>query len=363
MPDNSISSPSPETSSELSAMARVVQNAETKNYPGIFSGIAALDRATKGWRNSSLYVVAGAASMGCTSLMLSFMRNAVTDFGCGTAFFSLQMACDKLLVKWISLELGLSFDKIEAGELSAEEWYRLNSFVTTWSREAGDKARIIDAPNPTIGQIAADCKRLRQEGVRLFIIDNINRITVGKRARLFCANREQELSYIVRRLKTLARELDAPVLVVSQLSRTGADRGRYGRPQLTDLRDSGAIENEADVVILLYRAEYYKFMEDENGNPTRNKAELIIAKNTFGRTENVSTQFSTESGLFKDLERDDWSADFSDSYSPATAPTPFPASTFAGSSPDIAPYAPNTIRLGSKMRSKSTRARDEEPPF
>jgi replicative DNA helicase len=299
----------PEYRKERAALINLIKDAEIGKMgtlPGIPSGIIALDRITNCWNNSTLNVIAGAPSMGCTSLLLAFMRNAVTDFKREVAFFSLQMPCQKLLTKWLSAELELPFNEITSGKLSDHHWHEISKLVPDWDKDLENLVRIVDTPAPTIGKIVADCRRLREEGTSLFLIDNINRITLGKRERAICTNRTQELSYIARRLKTLALELEAPFVVVSNLNRAGADR--FPRPQLSDLRDSGAIENEADIVILLYRAEYYKQTEDEFGNSTHNRAELIVAKNTFGKLDTVGAEFISTYGRFRDLEGDRYDA-------------------------------------------------------
>lgn len=321
----------PDYRKERAAVFRLIRDAEESKHgglPGIPSGLIALDRVTYGWGNSTLNVIAGAPSMGCTSLLVAFMRNAATDFKRGVAFFSLQMPCQKLLTKWLSVELELPFKQIVSGQLAEHQWYEINKLMPNWDKDLEDLVRIIDAPAPTIGKIVADCRRLREEGTELFLIDNINRITLGKRERALCTNRTQELSYIARRLKTLALELDAPFVVVSNLNRAGADR--FPRPQLSDLRDSGAIENEADSVILLYRAEYYKQTEDDFGNSTHNKAELIIAKNTFGTLDTVSVEFMSAYGRFRDLEEER-----AEVYPPATTMklVPFPKANSFGEEP------------------------------
>lgn len=264
------------------------------------------------------------------------MRNAAVEFRHKVAFFSLQMRSDKLLTKWLSLEVEVSYDKIEAGNLTPEELVRLNDSVRRWEGDAGSLIWLVDTPNLTISGLVARCKKLKAEGAELFLIDNLHRIAIGPKARAFCHNREQELAYIMRRLKTLAYEVDAPVIVVAQMSRAAATHGMYSRPKLGHLRDSGAIENEADVVVLLYRHEYYGMSEDEEGNSTHNMAELIVAKNNFGKTETANVRFMTEYGLFKDIEHDEY--------------TPEPTHTAPGNIREApVPFPKGTIRLGSRL--------------
>lgn len=338
------------------AMNYAGRAAEDGQQLGIPSGLAALDELITHWRKSSLAIIAGAPSMGCTALLLACMRHTVQNARLGAAFFSLQQRSDKLLAKWMSQELGVCYTKIETGQLTEAEEAKRNDFVKVWERSAGPLAIIDDFPNPTIGRIVNRCKRLRASGTELFLIDDINRIALGKKARAFCSNREQELASIVRRLKTLAYELDAPVLVVSQLSRAASDRSRGSRPQLTDLRDSGALENEADVVVLLYRPELYQFVQDSEGNPTAGRAELIVAKNAFGKTGIARVRFRAEIGLFEDIEAEQYAPDADKEWHPDLAKP-------------LRPFAPNSIRLGSKINQvpeplpKSTFNPFEEPPF
>ncbi|MVN79296.1 hypothetical protein GO988_23435 [Hymenobacter sp. HMF4947] len=321
----------PDYRKERAAVHRLIREAEEGKYGGLLgipSGLITLDRITNGWGNSTLNIIAGAPSMGCTSLLLAFMRNAATDFKRGVAFFSLQMPCQKLLTKWLSIELELPFKQVASGQFSDHYWHEITKLMPDWDRDLDNLVRILDTPAPTIGKIVADCRRLREEGTQLFLIDNINRITLGKRERALCTNRTQELSYIARRLKTLALELEAPFVVVSNLNRAGADR--FPRPQLSDLRDSGAIENEADIVILLYRAEYYKQLEDEMGNPTHNKADLIVAKHTFGPLDTASVEFRSAYGRFADLQEDRYDAYTSEA---STKLDPFPKANSFGEEP------------------------------
>jgi replicative DNA helicase len=319
---------------ERAAMRRLIKDAEIGKMgaiQGIPSGLVALDRITNCWSNSTLNVIAGAPSMGCTSLLLAFMRNAVTHFKREVAFFSLQMPAQKLLTKWLCVDLELPFHKLTTGQFPDHQWLEINKLLPGWDRDLENLVRIVDAPAPTIGKVVADCRRLRDEGTELFLIININRITLGKRELAICTNRTQELSYIARRLKTLALELEAPFVVVSNLNRAGADR--FPRPQLSDLRDSGAIENEADTVILLYRAEYYGQMDDDFGNSTHNRAELIVAKNTFGTLDTAGVEFISTYGQFADLPEDKHNA-----YTPPAPVTPFPFTGSGASHKDDPPF-------------------------
>ena len=134
--------------------------------------------------------------MGCTALLLACLRHASERSRRGVVFFSLQLRADKLLAKWISQEIGVTYAKIETGQLSETELAQLNDFARRWEKDAGTLVSISDAPNPTITRIVNDCRRMKASGAELFLIDNINRIALGKKARALCSNREQELAYI-----------------------------------------------------------------------------------------------------------------------------------------------------------------------
>lgn len=319
---------------------QIIAKAEEKGLPGIPSGFIGLDRITNCWKRSTLTVLAGPPSMGCTSLMLAFLRNAVVEFKTTTALFSLQLSREQLLTKWLSAETEVPYEKIESGNLHDHEWLKINTSTALWTSHAEAFIRVLDDANPTIEKVMEDCRRLREEGVSLFLIDNLSRITLGKKSRAFCPNREQEVSHIIRCLKSLARELEAPVIVVSHMNRSGRERAYSYRPQLGDLRDSGTVEYEADVIILLHRPEYYKQTEDDMGNPTYNVAELIVAKNAFGRTETVQVEFKSACGRFSDQEQPRFSgSDFDEEEG----------------------FAPNTIRLGSRLNATSSGKKAPQP--
>ncbi|MBG8555009.1 DnaB-like helicase C-terminal domain-containing protein [Hymenobacter guriensis] len=266
---------------------------------GVPSGLAALDRVTRGWQPGTLTVVAAAPSMGCTSFLVSCMNEAAVYFGEQVALFSLQHSKEQIIRKCLCALGEVAYEKLLSG-LPDYTFAELANKVQQWDRIAADKLYILDEPAPSLNQIRAQARQLCGRGVSLILIDNLHRLKVPAKVRAFCSNREQEISYLVRGLKTLARELKVPIVVVSHLNRLLRDRPAPSRPQLGDLRDSGSIEYEADLILFLHRNEYYGESEDEMGNPTREVAEIIVAKNAFGSREIVQVQFKAEFGRFSD---------------------------------------------------------------
>src|SRR5690606_20504208 len=199
------------------------------------------------------------------------------------AFFSLEMASVQLITRLISSETGLSSEKLRTGKLEKHEWEQLNVKV-----KALEKAPLFidDTPSLSIFDLRAKARRLAsQHGIKMIIIDYLQLMTAAGSG----GNREQEISTISRNLKALAKELSVPVIALSQLSRAVETRGGSKRPLLSDLRESGAIEQDADIVSFIYRPEYYKIDEwdDDEHSPTAGQAEFIIAKHRNGGLENI----------------------------------------------------------------------------
>ncbi len=262
---------------------------------GVPSGFSALDRLTSGWQNSDLVIIAARPGMGKTAFVVSAMRNAAVDFKRPVAIFSLEMASVQLVNRMISAEAELDGEKIRKGQLADFEWQQL---VHKTNRLSAAPIFIDDTPALTILELRAKCRRLKAEhGVQLIIVDYLQ-LMRGDTG----GNREQEIASISRALKGIAKELAVPVIALSQLSRGVETRGGDKRPQLSDLRESGSIEQDADLVIFLYRPEYYKITVDEEGNPTQNLGELIIAKHRNGSTGSVKLKFIGKFTKFADYE-------------------------------------------------------------
>ena len=268
---------------------------------GIPSGFTQLDRITAGWHKSDLIILAARPGMGKTAMILSAMRNAAVDFNHAVAIFTLEMSSIQLVNRLISAEAELDSDKIRRGTLAEYEWEQL---VHKTGRLSEAPIFIDDTPALSILELRAKCRRLKaQHDVKLIIVDYLQLMSGEyNRPGAMPGNREQEIASISRALKNIAKELEVPVIALSQLSRAVETRGGDKRPQLSDLRESGSIEQDADMVIFLYRPEYYGLTEDENGMPTQGICEVIIAKHRNGSLDTVNLKFVGRFTRFSDLD-------------------------------------------------------------
>lgn len=265
---------------------------------GCPTGFTRLDRLTGGWQRSDLIIVAARPSMGKTAFTLSIARNAAVDFNKPVAIFSLEMSSQQLVKRLISAETELPAEKIIKGQLAEHEMVQLMKK----SGALGDAPIFIDdTPAINIFELRAKCRRLKmQHDIQLVVIDYLQLMTSSENGK--SGNREQEISSISRALKSIAKELNIPIIALSQLSRKVEDRGGNKRPILSDLRESGAIEQDADLVCFLYRPEYYGFDEDDEGNSTKGVAEVIIAKHRNGALDRVRVRFIDQYIKFVDME-------------------------------------------------------------
>lgn len=262
---------------------------------GIPSGFSRLDRVTSGWQKSELIIIAARPGMGKTAFVVSALRNASVDFNFPVALFSLEMASLQLVNRLISAEAELDSEKIKKGNLADFEWQQM---VHKTKRLSSAPIFIDDTPALSILELRAKCRRLKAEhNIQLVVIDYLQ-LMKGEAS----GNREQEIASISRALKGIAKELNVPVIALSQLSRGVETRGGDKRPQLSDLRESGSIEQDADIVMFLYRPEYYKITVDEEGMPTQGMAEVIIAKHRNGSLENVKLKFIGKYTKFADYD-------------------------------------------------------------
>ena len=291
-----------------------------------------------------------------TAFVVSAMRNAAVEFKRPVAIFSLEMSSLQLVNRLISAEAELDSDKIKKGTLADHEWQQLNHKITDLSAAP---IYIDDTPALSIRELRTKCRRLRsQKDVQLIIVDYLQLMSGNTDGR--GGNREQEIASISRALKGIAKELNVPVLALSQLSRSVETRGGEKRPQLSDLRESGSIEQDADMVIFLYRPEYYGLDQDAEGNSTQGVGEVIIAKHRNGSLETVQLKFIGRFTKFADLDGE--GAFDTNGYQPMG----LPASTFDS---EPSGFAPNTIRLGSKINEspvafpKGNINKHEDPPF
>lgn len=294
-----------------SLMAQAIHELEErKNHKdgltGVPSGFTALDRVTSGWQKSDLVIIAARPGMGKTAFVVSALRNAAVDFNHAVAIFSLEMSSVQLVNRLISAEAELESEKIKKGSLADYEWQQL---IHKTNKLSSAPIFIDDTPALTILELRAKCRRLKaQHDVQLIVIDYLQLMS-GDSSK-GGGNREQEIASISRALKGIAKELDVPVIALSQLSRAVETRGGDKRPQLSDLRESGSIEQDADMVMFLYRPEYYGITEDESGMPTQGTGEVIIAKHRNGSLENVGLKFIGKFTKFADLDVQGFSNDF-----------------------------------------------------
>ncbi|EID74397.1 replicative DNA helicase [Imtechella halotolerans] len=285
----------------MKAKQKIQEIANKEGLSGIPTGFTKLDQLTSGWQPSDLIIVAARPGMGKTALTLSMARNISVDQNTPVAFFSLEMSSVQLITRLISSETGLSSEKLRTGKLEKHEWEQLNVKVKNLEKAP---LYIDDTPSLSIFDLRAKARRLAsQYGIRLIIIDYLQLMTAGGSSK-GTGNREQEISTISRNLKALAKELDVPVIALSQLSRAVETRGGTKRPLLSDLRESGAIEQDADIVSFIYRPEYYKIDEwdDEERTPTKDQAEFIVAKHRNGGLDNIRLKFLGHLGKFDNLD-------------------------------------------------------------
>ncbi|OFY19992.1 MAG: replicative DNA helicase [Bacteroidetes bacterium GWF2_33_38] len=266
---------------------------------GVPSGFTGIDRITSGWQRSDLVVIAARPSMGKTAFVLSMARNMAVNHKRPIALFSLEMSSLQLVNRLIVSETELAADKVRNGRLEDFEWQQLETKVKSL---IAAPIYIDDTPAISLFELRAKCRRLKaQHDIQLIIIDYLQLMTAGSDMR---GNREQEVSIISRSLKAIAKELEVPVIALSQLNRSVEMRSGDKRPQLSDLRESGAIEQDADIVLFIHRPERYGLLEFEDGSETKGMAEIIIAKHRNGAIGDVRLRFRNEYARFEDYAHD-----------------------------------------------------------
>ncbi|HYC30542.1 MAG TPA: replicative DNA helicase, partial [Chitinophagaceae bacterium] len=268
-------------------------------FTGVPSGFSALDRITHGWQKSDLVIVAARPAMGKTAFVISMARNAAVDHNIPVAVFSLEMNALQLAKRLISSEAEIDGSKIRTGEMADHEWQQLNARI---DRLAEAPIYIDDTPALNVFELRAKCRRLKaSHNIQMIIIDYLQ-LMQGSAEGNKNGNREQEISHISRSLKVIAKELNVPVIALSQLSRAVETRGGDKRPVLSDLRESGSLEQDADMVCFLYRPEYYGFHQDNDGMSLENVGEVIIAKHRNGPTDTVKLKFIKNQARFADFD-------------------------------------------------------------
>ena len=256
---------------------------------GVPTGFADLDKLTGGLQRSDLIILAARPAVGKTSFQLGIAHNAAVQYGKTVAIFSLEMSAEQLVQRLLAMETGVDSHRLRLGLINDDEWDQISR---AFGRLAEAKIFIDDTPSINIMELRSKARRLMAEhGVDLIIVDYLQ-LAQGRRAE----NRVQEISDISRSLKGLARELNVPVLALSQLSRAVESRTDH-RPMLSDLRESGSIEQDADIVMFIYREDVYDPDTEKKGI-----AEIIVAKHRNGPTDTISLRFFDRTARFADLE-------------------------------------------------------------
>ncbi len=259
---------------------------------GIATGFAELDKMTAGFQRNDLIIVGARPSVGKTAFALNIAQNVATTTGENVAIFSLEMGAEQLVMRMLCAEGNIDAQRLRTGSLTDEDWGKLTMAMGSLSN-AG--IFIDDTPGVKITDIRSKCRRLKQEhGLGMILIDYLQLILGSGRSG---ENRQQEVSEISRSLKQLARELQVPVIALSQLSR-GVEQRQDKRPMMSDIRESGSIEQDADIVAFLYRDDYY-----DKESESKNIIEIIIAKQRNGPTGTVQLAFVKEYNKFVNLER------------------------------------------------------------
>ncbi len=266
---------------------------------GVPSGFQRLDDMTGGWQRSDLIIIAARPSMGKTAFSLALARNSALhpDQPAGIAYFSLEMSSQQLAQRLLTSEARVDAQAARTGRMTDEDWPRL---ARAAGRLSAAPIFIDDTPGLSILELRAKSRRLKAEhDIGMVVVDYLQLMHGSGDVR--GGNREQEIAQISRSLKSLAKELNVPVIALSQLSRAVETRGGDKRPQLSDLRESGSIEQDADVVAFIYRAERYGITVDENGNSTEGIAEIIIGKQRNGPIGSVELAFVNQHARFENL--------------------------------------------------------------
>ena len=273
-----------------------LSSADSDQYKGYTTGFTDLDRSITGLNKSDLVIIGARPAMGKTSLALNMARNTAMLGKKKVVFFSLEMTKEQLAQRVLSTEARVESTKMRTGNITSDEWARL---ATATSLLSNCELYFDDTSNMTVPEMKSRIRRLRD--VDAVFVDYLQLMKSGQRVE----NRVQEVSEITRNLKLMAKDLNIPVVVLAQLARSTEGRGKSHKPQLSDLRESGSIEQDADIVIMLYRKEYYtddagEIPEEEK--PAINEAEFIISKNRHGPTNTVKVAWNGDYTLFSNLE-------------------------------------------------------------
>ena len=334
------------------AIKRMEIASKTEGTSGVRSGFHALDKITSGWQRSDLIIMAARPAMGKTAFVLSMAKNMGVDFNIPVAVFSLEMSNVQLVNRLIMNVCELEGEKVKNGKLSEAEWDKLDRDV----KDLIDAPIYIDdTPSLSVFELRSKARRLvREHKVQILIIDYLQLMNASG---MSFGSREQEISIISRSLKGLAKELDIPIIALSQLNRGVEGRTGYEgkRPQLSDLRESGAIEQDADMVCFIHRPEYYKITEDLQGNSTLGIAQIIVAKHRNGATDDADLKFKGAYAKF--MNKDDQDMDdnpfANNGFQSIPSKMNDESSSFYTDAPAMTPNSPSPFQPG--------RQRDEMP--
>ena len=274
-----------------------LSGADKDKYKGYTTGFIDLDKAITGLNKSDLVIIGARPAMGKTSLALNLARNTAMMGKKKVLFFSLEMTKEQLAQRVLSTEARIESTKMRTGNITGEEWAKL---ATATALLSNCELYFDDTSNMTVSEMKSRIRRLRD--VDAVFVDYLQLMKSGGRVE----SRVQEVSEITRNLKLMAKDLNIPVVVLAQLARTTEGRGKSHKPQLSDLRESGSIEQDADIVIMLYRDEYYAGEKDEQPDeprPAINEAEFIISKNRHGPTTTIKVAWNGDYTLFSNLEQ------------------------------------------------------------
>ena len=259
---------------------------------GIPTGFRELDELTHGFSGGQMIIVAARPAMGKSTLALDFARSAAVTNGMTAAFFSLEMGRNEIAMRLLSAEARIQFQDLRKGDIRDEDWDKMSLAVDRLNEVP---LFIDDSPNMSLMEIRAKCRRLKQRNnLKLIVLDYLQLLSSGKRVE----SRQQEVSEFSRTLKLLAKELDVPIIALSQLNR-GSEQRTDKRPQVSDLRESGSIEQDADMVLLLHRDEVY-----DKESPRAGEADIIVAKNRAGPTRDIVVAFQGHYARFQDMAQD-----------------------------------------------------------
>ena len=264
---------------------------------GVPTGFRDLDKLTLGWQPSDMIIIAARPSMGKTAFVLSMARNIAVDEQKPVAFFSLEMSATQLMMRLLVAEAQLDSRDVRSGRLTPEQWAHLEKSAKPLAEAP---IFIDDTPALPITEFRSKVRKLKsQHDIQLVIIDYLQLMTGPQDTK---GNREQEVAYISRTLKAIAKELNIPIIALSQLNRSVESQGGSKRPQLSNLRESGAIEQDADIVAFIHRPEYYGLTQLEDGTTTKNLAEVIVAKHRNGAVDTIRLKFLNDFAQFCDFD-------------------------------------------------------------